>query len=138
MFSAQFLIAVVACCTSGALGGFALAKPRAALAWVGLDPAQDSNHGLSEARAFGGMLLVSHFMAAWLLGYMPGLGANVCLALALLWAGAALGRIVSVVFDRTGGARSRWVLVMEVMTALALSLPWWAASQSLSGPSIIV
>ena len=137
MFSAPFLIAVAACCTSGALGGFAFAKPRSALEWVGLTPAADSNHGLSETRAFGGSLLVAHFMAAWLLGYMPGLGADICLGLALLWAGAALGRIVSVIFDRTGGARSRWVLVMEIMTALALTLPWWAANQSLRGPSII-
>ena len=94
---ASFL-AVVACSLGGALGGWVMARPDAALEAIGLGG--EGRVGLSQTRAFGGLLLLGHASAAAALGYSPSLGAVMAFALAMTWLGAAGGRILSLVLDK--------------------------------------
>ncbi len=132
-----YLVAVLACCLAGAMGGYILARPQEALERRGL--AGGGATGLAAARGFGAMLLMAHAGTAGLLGYYPSVGAAMALALALLWAGAALGRLASHILDRHGDAASVQTLMVEAMMGLCLSLPYWASRQiTFSGPTVTV
>lgn len=134
---ANFL-AVIACCLGGGLGGYVMARPDAALEAVGLS-SPDPRRGLAEARAFGGLLLLGHAAAAAALGYAPSLGAVMAFAMAIVWLGAAGGRILSLVVDRpepgagpdpAPDAPSAWttgrgLLSFNLLMAASLALPLW-------------
>lgn len=107
------MIAVIACCIGGVMGGLRLARPRA------IKP-----RGRAEARAFGGMLILAHAGAAMGLGYAPSLGRLLAVGLALGWLGAALGRTLSLVLDKQNDPMLRQALIFELLMALALALPW--------------
>lgn len=125
-FSLSIFLAVVACVIGGGLGGFALARPREALTLVGLRLDEDKPHALSEARAtYGGLFLLSHAGAAAALGYSPTIGACMALALALCWAGAALGRGYSMARDGLATPFNIRATVFELLMGAALSLPFW-------------
>ncbi|MDH4385616.1 MAG: DUF4345 family protein [Caulobacter sp.] len=107
------MIAVVACCIGGAFGGLRMARPRAAKA-----------QGRAEERAFAGALILSHAGAAMALGYAPSIGGLMAVALALGWLGAGLGRAASLLLDRARDPMLRQGLVLELLMAVCLALPW--------------
>lgn len=107
------MIAVIACCIGGAMGGLRIARPKAVKA-----------RGRAEERAFGGMLILAHAGAAMGLGYAPSLGRLLAAGLALGWLGAALGRTLSLVLDKQRDPMLRQALIFEMLMALALALPW--------------
>jgi hypothetical protein len=134
---------VIACCIGGGLGGWIMARPDAALGSVGLTGEAGSRLGLSEARAFGGLLLLGHAGAAAALGYAPSLGAVIAFALALTWLGSAGGRLLSMRLDKPEAAdpetapdagaayaTGRWsanrgLLSLDLLMAASLALPLW-------------
>lgn len=129
-----YVLAVFACCLAGGLGGYTLARPHEALAARGLSALEAAPGGLASARAFGAMMLMAHAGTAGLLGYYPGVGAAMAMAMALLWAGSAVGRLVSGALDGQGDPRSVQLVMLEVMMGLTLSLPFWASRQISGGP----
>ncbi|MES2035594.1 MAG: DUF4345 family protein [Pseudomonadota bacterium] len=134
-----YLVAVLACCIAGAMGGYILARPQEALERRGLAGGDGALTGLAAARGFGAMLLMAHAGAAGMLGYYPSVGAAMALALALLWAGAAIGRLASHILDGQGDSASVQTLLVEAMMGLCLSLPFWAARQiAFTGPTVTV
>lgn len=125
-YALSLLLAVIACVIGGALGGIALARPAQVLGLAGLAEGDSTPTPLlSEGRAFGGLLVLSHAGAALYLGYQPGVGATMAFALALAWFGAALGRTASLLIDRAGGRFNLGNLVFEVLIGVTLSLPFF-------------
>lgn len=122
-YALSLLLAVVACVIGGSLGGLALARPASMLGLAGLTEDQ-APPLLSEGRAFGGLLIVSHAGAALYLGYQPGIGAAMAFVLALAWFGAALGRAASLMIDRSGGRLNLGNLVFEILVGATLALPF--------------
>ena len=107
----------------GALfGAVALTQPRFALGRMGL--AVERAAGLSQYRAYGGLLLASHAMTATMLFQEPRVGACFAGALAAGWFGAGFGRIVSWLRDGRAGVAP--FFAMDVVLALTLSAPLWA------------
>ena len=129
-----YVLAVFACCLAGGLGGYALARPHEALAARGLTALEAAPGGLAAARAFGAMMLMAHAGTAGLLGYYPSVGATMALALALLWGGSAVGRLVSGALDGHGDPKNVQLVMLEVLMGLTLSLPFWASRQITGGP----
>lgn len=129
-YALSLLLAVIACVIGGALGGLALARPASVLGLAGLaDEERAASPLLSEGRAFGGLLIVSHAGAALYLGYQPGLGAAMAFVLALAWFGAALGRAASLLID---GDRRRFNLgnlAFEVLIGITLALPFFSTGR---------
>lgn len=129
-----YVLAVLACCLAGGLGGFALARPHEALQLRGLVALEASVDGLATTRGFGAMMLMAHAGTAGLLGYYPSLGAMMALALSLLWAGSAIGRVASSVLDGKADPRGVQLVIVEVLMGLTLSLPFWESRQLTDGP----
>jgi hypothetical protein len=140
-YGLSLILAIIACVIGGVLGGLTLARPGAVLGLTALDKDQ-ANDGdgepppasapLTEGRALGGLLILSHATAALFLGYQSHVGAAMAFALAMAWTGAALGRAVSALIDKTPRARSRFnlgSLVFEIMIAVTLSLPFFNAGR---------
>ena len=124
-YALSLLLAVIACVIGGALGGIALARPAQVLGLAGLAEGESAPKPLlSEGRAFGGLLVLSHAGAALYLGYQPGVGATMAFVLALAWFGAALGRTASLLIDRAGGRFNLGNLVFEILIGITLSLPF--------------
>lgn len=130
-----YVLAVLACCLAGGLGGFTLARPREALTQRGLTGLEGTPGALGAARGFGAMLLVAHAGTAGLLGYYPSVGAAMALALSLLWAGSALGRLISGVLDKQADPAAVQSLLLDVLMGLTLALPFWASRQLAAGPT---
>ena len=88
------LINILAALLTIGFGGFGLLAPRYTVAALDLAPT-NSNMGLSEMRAsVGGLFVVAGGAALWL---------NSPIAYAMIgfcFAGAALGRVLSVIFDQ--------------------------------------
>lgn len=124
-YALSLFLAVIACIIGGALGGTALARPGAVLDLAGLADGEAATPLLSEGRAFGGLLIVSHAGAALYLGYQPAVGATMAFVLALAWFGAALGRTASLLIDRAGGRFNLGNLVFEVLIGATLCLPFF-------------
>lgn len=124
-YALSLLLAVIACVIGGALGGIALARPGQAPRLAGLAEGEAAPTTLlTEGRAFGGLLVLSHAGAALYLGYQPGIGAAMAFALALAWFGTALGRAASLLIDRDGGRFNPGNLVFEVLIGITLALPF--------------
>ena len=124
-YALSLLLAVIACVIGGALGGIALARPAQVLGLAGLAEGETPPTPLlSEGRAFGGLLVLSHGGAALYLGYQPAVGATMAFVLALAWFGAALGRAASLLIDRAGGRFNLGNLAFEVLIGITLSLPF--------------
>jgi hypothetical protein len=121
------MIAVLACCIGGVMGGLRIARPRA------IKP-----RGRAEERAFGGMLILAHAGAAMGLGYAPSLGRLLAAAVALGWLGAALGRLLSLALDRQKDPMLRQALILELLMALALGLPWLGVGGASFGGAVEV
>lgn len=129
-----YVLAVLACCLAGGLGGYILARPHEALARRGLTALEGTPGAMGTARSFGAMLLMAHAGAAGLLGYYPSVGATMALALALLWAGSAAGRLVSGALDGHNDPAAIQSLLLDVLMGLTLALPFWASRQLAAGP----
>jgi hypothetical protein len=133
-----YVLAVLACCLAGGLGGYTLARPAEALARRGLVVGEPTAAALAVTRSHGAMLLMAHAGTAGLLGYYPSVGASMALALAILWVGSAFGRLVSSVRDGHADAASIQALTLDVLMALTLSLPFWTSRQLTAGPVMMV
>ena len=121
------LISVIACCIGGMMGGLRIARPRS------LKP-----RGRAEERAFGGMLILAHAGAAMALGYAPSMGRLMAASVALAWLGAALGRTASLVLDREKNPMLRQAVILELLMALALGLPWLGVGAGSFGGAVEV
>lgn len=121
------MIAVIACCIGGIMGGLRMARPRA------LKPP-----GRAEERAYAGMLILAHAGAAMALGYAPSIGRLMAGAVALGWLGAAAGRTLSLALDRQSDPMLRQTLILELLMALALGLPWLGVGVATFGGAVEV
>ena len=142
-YGLALVLAMIACVIGGVLGGLTLVRPGAVLGLTALDddagdgdePAANARiAGKTEGRALGGLLILSHATAALFLGYQSNVGAAMAFALAMAWMGAALGRAVSALVDRSAmdKARERFnlsSLAFEIMIAVTLSLPFFNAGR---------
>ncbi len=129
---------VIALALGAALGARALIDPKWAARFVRLK-ADEQGGGFAEFRAtYGGVFLGLHLAALLLaLRYLLSGGALVGVvaagasaALCAGWAGAAFGRFVSMVRDRTDTKFNRISCGVELAMALAIGMPWfvWALS----------
>lgn len=133
------ILAVIACCIGGALGGFALARPEDALSMVGLKADPEKAHSLSEVRAtYGGLFLLSHGATAAALGYAPSVGATMSLALALAWVGAALGRGYSMMKENSDTPFNVRATIFEFLMGVTLALPFWTLIDAAADGSVLV
>lgn len=133
-----FVLAVIACCIGGALGGYALARPEDVAEMVGLKRDPDKAHSLSELRAtYGGLLLLSHAGAAAALGYAPSVGASMALALGLAWGGAGVARGWSMVKDDADTPFNVQATIFEFLMGVALALPFWSLSGGRGGGVVV-
>jgi hypothetical protein len=121
------MIAVIACCLGGVMGGLRIARPRTI-----------SARGRAEERALAGALILSHAGAAMALGYAPSIGRLMAAALALAWLGAAVGRTASLVLDRNKDPMLRQAAIIELLMAIALALPWLGVGAESFGGSVEV
>ena len=142
-YGLSLILAIIACVIGGVLGGLTLARPGAVLGLTALDKDRDNDGDgepppasapLTEGRALGGLLILSHASAALFLGYQSHVGASMAFALAMAWMGAALGRAVSALVDKASVSRARGrfnlgSLVFEIMIAVTLSLPFFNAGR---------
>lgn len=133
------VLAVIACCIGGALGGYALARPEDVLELVGLKRDPDKPHSLSEVRAtYGGLFLLSHGGAAAALGYAPSVGASMALALGLAWGGAGVARGWSMIRDDADTPFNVQATIFEFLMGVALALPFWSLFSGGPGGGVAV
>ena len=146
-YGLSLILAIVACVIGGVLGGLTLARPGAVLGFTTLDDDADADappagsapgpptpSPLTEGRALGGLLILSHATAALFLGYQSSVGAAMAFALAMAWLGAAGGRAVSALIDKAPADRARagfnlGSLVFELLIAATLALPFFNAGR---------
>ena len=142
-YGLSLVLAVIACVIGGVLGGLTLARPGSVLGLTALEvdaeeppadlpPTGAQTRALAEGRALGGLLILSHATAALFLGYQSSVGAAMAFALAMAWLGAAGGRAVSALVDKTDKAANRFnlgSLVFELLIAATLSLPFFNAGR---------
>lgn len=144
-YGLSLVLAMIACVIGGVLGGLTLVRPGSVLGLTALEgDDEDEGGGESEAarpatgaqidgrtegRALGGLLILSHAAAALFLGYQSHVGAAMAFALAMAWTGAALGRAVSALVDKSRGRFNLGSLAFEVMIAITLSLPFFNAGR---------
>lgn len=122
----SLFLAVVACVLGGALGGMILARPQTMLGLAGLADEETPGSPLfAEGRAFGGMLIASHGIAALYLGYQPRLGAAMALVLAVGWLGAAAARALSAALDGEAGRFNAGSIVFNALIGITLALPFF-------------
>jgi len=137
-YGLSLLLAIIACVIGGVLGGLTLVRPGAVLGLTALDgdapptadpPLEGQMEDKTEGRALGGLLILSHGAAALFLGYQSHVGAAMAFALAMAWAGAALGRAVSALVDKARGRFNLGSLAFEILIAVTLSLPFFNAGR---------
>ena len=138
-YGLSLVLAVIACVIGGVLGGLTLARPGSVLSLTALEtdteePTADvtPTGALAEGRALGGLLILSHATAALFLGYQSSVGAAMAFALAMAWLGAAGGRTVSALIDKTPADKVRFnlgSLVFELLIAATLALPFFNAGR---------
>lgn len=122
----SLFLAVVACVIGGALGGMILARPQTMIGLAGLADEETPKSPLfAEGRAFGGMLIASHGIAALYLGYQPRLGAAMAMVLAVGWLGAAAARAVSAAIDGEAGRFNAGSIVFNALIGITLALPFF-------------
>jgi hypothetical protein len=122
------ILAVVGLGLGAAMGLGALLVPEWASGVVRLkaDPAKGG--GYSEFRAtYGGLLLMVHGVALVIVLMTPAAGSVlVVMPIAAGWLGAALGRIVALIFDRAKLGNAKIIpiwMATEVGLALAIGAP---------------
>jgi hypothetical protein len=128
-YGLSLVLAIIACVIGGVLGGLILARPGSGLAGLTGETTEPSLAALTQGRAFGGLLILSHATAALFLGYQSSVGAAMAFALAMAWLGAALGRAASAMIDKARGRFNLGSLVFEVLIAVTLSLPFFNAGR---------
>ena len=148
-YGLSLILAIIACVIGGVLGGLTLARPGSVLGFTALDtdpntdgdappagspPDPPTPSPLTEGRALGGLLILSHATAALFLGYQSSVGAAMAFALSMAWLGAAGGRTISALIDRAPADRARarfnlGSLVFELLIAATLALPFFNAGR---------
>ncbi|HPF22987.1 MAG TPA: hypothetical protein PK417_05885 [Hyphomonas sp.] len=121
------IISCVALGAGAAMGLGALLSPRWASGVVRLvaDPNPSRPGGYSEFRAtYGGLFLMTHLAALLIAVRLPAIyAAFAAMPLALGWIGAGLGRLVSLLADRTGNRAAGLIPVwipLEIFLGLAI------------------
>lgn len=133
------ILAVIACCIGGALGGYALARPEDVAGMVGLKLDPEKAHSLAEMRAtYGGLFLLSHGAVAAALGYVPEIGAYMALTLSAAWTGAAIARGYSMMKDDSDTPFNVRATIFEFLMGVTLALPFWSLSGSGGGGGVLV
>ena len=123
----SLFLAVIACLMGAGLGALALLRPGRVLTMVGLSLREGVAHSVSEVRAtYGGLFFVSHSGTALALALSPKIGACMAAALGLAWSGAAFGRVVSMITDRTVNRFNLGATAFEAVMGLTLATPLWA------------
>lgn len=130
------IIVAIAGLFGAALGAGALVSPGWAAKFVRMqaDPAQPD--GYAEFRAtFGGVFLALH--AALLVALFTGFGfIGASAMLCAGWAGAAGGRVLSLLLDGSKGVRTRHnyvSIIVEVVMAIVFALPVYNFIQTMPG-----
>ncbi|MEO0383689.1 MAG: DUF4345 family protein [Pseudomonadota bacterium] len=103
------------------LGLFGLLRPVQTMEYIGTAPTDDTGLAKSEVRAASGGVWVGGAVGALLIG-SPAAYA----VLGALWAGAAIGRGMSVTFDKANSGKPVIFFAVEVVFAallLAINLP---------------
>jgi len=104
---------IVGACITFGLGLLGLVQPRAAARLTSITPRGET--GLSEIRAtYGGFFLLAGAYALWSLD-PPALT-----LLGLAWIGAAIGRTVSIIADRSRDAKNFGSVVFEAGVGIML------------------
>ena len=132
-YGLSLILAIIACVIGGVLGGLTLVRPGSVLGLTALNGAPRETDeaasppaaSLTEGRALGGLLILSHAATAMFLGYQSNVGAAMAFALAMAWMGAAVGRSVSALTDKARDRFNLSSLAFEVMIAITLSLPFF-------------
>lgn len=128
-YGLSLFLAMIACVIGGVLGGLTLARPGLSVPGDAPGDAPSATDPRAEARAYGGLLILSHATAALFLGYQSSVGAAMAFALAMAWLGAALGRTVSALVDGGRGGFKPGALAFEVLIAVTLALPFFNAGR---------
>ena len=138
-YGLSLVLAIIACVIGGVLGGLTLVRPGSVLGLTALEGAADDEASAAplagektEGRALGGLLILSHATAALFLGYQSSVGAAMAFALAMAWLGAAGGRAVSALIDKSSPDKARFnlgSLVFELLIAATLALPFFNAGR---------
>jgi hypothetical protein len=135
-YGLSLVLAVIACVIGGVLGGLTLARPGSVLGLTALEADAEepsdlppTGAPLTEGRALGGLLILSHATAALFLGYQSSVGAAMAFALAMAWLGAAGGRAISALIDKTNSRFNLGSLVFELLIAATLALPFFNAGR---------
>lgn len=131
-YGLSLILAMIACVIGGVQGGLNLARPRAVLGLTSLEPDDETPPAakvVTEGRALGGLLILSHAVTALFLGYQSSVGAAMAFALAMAWLGAAFGRGFSALLDKARDSFNLGSLGFEVLIALTLSLPFFNAGR---------
>jgi hypothetical protein len=139
MIAEGLSLALVAWCLSAlalALGAFlgarSLIDPRWAQKLVRLQP-DERGGGFAEFRAaYGGLFFGLHaaalfFAVSWILfgGALVGvLATGACAAIAAAWAGAAFGRVVSMLRDSAYTRFNLYSALFEAVLAMIIAAPW--------------
>jgi hypothetical protein len=107
---------IVGATITAGMGALGLFKPLAAAKLVGISPS--GKLGLAEVRAtYGGFFLALGLFAIW------SRSSTVFVALGLAWAGAAAGRIVSIVVDGSFSLKNVGAVAFEAAIAWLLLTP---------------
>lgn len=124
-YGLSLILAIIACVIGGVLGGLTLARPGSVLGLTSQEGEEPLTGLATEGRALGGLLILSHAATALFLGYQSSVGAAMAFALAMAWLGAALGRSVSTLVDKTPARLNLTNLAFEVLIAVTLCLPFF-------------
>ena len=125
MASLPEIVALIACSLGAGMGLYGLINPQWAARLVRLRAAEGQPGGFAEFRAtYGGMFLFTHAAAIFgVLATGPSFSAIFCFPVAALWAGAGIGRTLSMLLDGTRTPFNLMSVVFELGMAVAIGLP---------------
>ena len=113
------------------MGAYGLFNPKWAAWLVRLQPDPARPGGFSEFRGtYGGLFFAAHAMALALMwvgftyaGQWYAAAGGAALVCAAMWIGTAMGRLVSIGFDRTGGGFTWGSIGFELALGLMIASP---------------
>lgn len=131
-----YYLAVLGCLIGAGMGLYGMMDPKWAARLVRLQPDPDRPGGFAEFRGtYGGLFFAAHgaalfYLALFLMEREEWLGLpthwialGACLACSKMWGGTAIGRIVSIAVDKTGGGFNYASVVFEFALAFLIGAP---------------
>lgn len=132
-------VSLLGLAVGGAMGAYAMLNPAWAARLVRLrdDPARPG--GFAEFRGtYGGLFLAAHATAAFFVWTALDLAAGLegaapaavlvipaCAIPASMWLGTSVGRIISILADKTGGGFNYASVGFEIVLGLMIAAPLW-------------